>query len=408
LSPDLFMRVGLLLWAVGVQVNEGVASLGAIMALVGAVRDAQAQRAFTPWAPVEKAWRPLFMLLSWGLLWSSLLGWRLPTGFGMARLIDWLGVPVAAWAVARVGARRLGPLAAAAAAFMLLSCLCAGLQHYGVWPAREAFNGWEWTRFPFDRVYEPAPGAEGRYLAGGLLFHRLRFAHVTSLGALLALAVALRTVGFARVFSGAVAVTGLASVAVFPGARAAFVAAVLACGVLLVALAASRKVALLSVGGVALASAALLAAAPALRARLMESASLQGSGDRAGLVRAGLAAVSAHPVVGVGPGHFKPGEWAPEDASHFAKEHGGKTHNIFLTAAAEQGILGAILLLWWLVSLGRAYWRSGGDARAGLAVLGLLVALGMLHDPLFHAEVSLAFALALGATRASSPTSASP
>ena len=397
------MRVGLLLWAVGVQVTEGVASRGAIMALVGAARDAQAQRAFSPGAPVEKTWRPLFMLLSWGLLWSSLLGWRLPTGFGAARLVDWLGVPVAAWAVARLGAKRLAPIAAVAASFLLLSCVCAGLQHYGLWPPREAFNGWEWTRFPFDRVYEPAPGAEGRYLAGGLLFHRLRFAHVTSLGALLALAVVLRTVGFARIFSGAVAVIGLASVAVFPGARAAFVAGVFGCAVLLVVMAGSRKIAVLSVAGVALASGLLLVVSPALRTRLMESASLQGSGDRAGLVRAGLAAVSAHPVVGVGPGRYKPGEWAPEDASHFAREHGGKTHNMFLTAAAEQGVLGALLLLWWLAFLARGYWKAGGDARSGLAVLALLVALGMLHDPLFHAEVSLAFALALGATRASSP-----
>jgi O-antigen ligase len=191
-------------------------------------------------------------------------------------------------------------------------------------------------------------------------------------------------------------------VAIFPGARAAFVAAIFGCGVLVVALAGSRKVALLSTGGVLLASAVLLVASPALRTRLMESASLRGSGDRAGLVRAGTAAVAAHPLAGVGAGRFKPGDWAPEDTSHFAKEHGGKTHNMFLTAAAETGIPGALWLAWWLFFLARGYWRSGGAARAGLAVVALLVALGMLHDPLFHAEVSLAFVLVLGLCSAAS------
>jgi O-antigen ligase len=282
---------------------------------------------------------------------------------------------------------------------LLLSCVAAALQHYGAWPTREAFNGLEWTRIPFDRVYEPAPGAEGRYLAGGLLFHRLRFAHVTSLGALLALAVALKAQGRARIVGAVVAAVGLSSVALFPGARAAFVAAAGACAVLVLLLAASRRAAIFSVLGILFCTAALLVVSPALRARLLESSSVEGSGDRAGLVRAGVAAVKAHPFVGVGPGHYRAIDWAPEDASHFAKEHGGKTHNLFLTAAAEMGIPGALLLAYFLFWLARGYWRAGGLARIGLAVLALLVALGMLHDPLFHAEVSLAFALALGACR---------
>lgn len=392
----LLMVAGLALWAAGVQLAEAVASAGALLALAGALGDALARGAFKDWKAVELGWRPLFALLGWGLLWQPLFSWSLPTGFGAARLLDHLGVPVAAWAAARVAPRALARVGVLAGAVLLVSCLAAGLQHFGVWPAREAFTALEWTRQPFERVYEPAPGAEGRFLAGGLLFHRLRFAHVTALGALLALAVALRATGRARLFAGLVAAVGLGSVAVFPGARAAFVAAVFAGAVLVLLFAGSKKAAALSVGALALASAALLAASPALRSRLLESASLKGSGDRAGLVRAGVAAIEAHPLVGVGAGRFRAADWAPEDTSHFAREHGGKSHNILLTAAAELGLPGALLLAWWLLFLGRRFWRAGGDARAGLAVLALLLALGVLHDPLFHAEVSLAFALGLG------------
>jgi O-antigen ligase len=296
------------------------------------------------------------------------------------------------------------PAAIAGAVTLVVSCLCAALQHYGVWPPREAFSGWEWTRVPFDRVYEPAPGTQGRFLSGGLLFHRLRFAHVTSFGALFALAVALKGRGMPRVVGAIVAAIGLVSVAVFPGARAAFVAAALACGVLLVLLAGSKRAAVLSVVGLALAGALLLVVSPALRARLLESGSLEGSGDRSGLLRGGLAAVAAHPLVGVGPGHYRAVDWAPEDVSHFAKENKGKTHNMFLTAAAELGIPGALLFAWLLLSLGRACWRAGGNARVGVAVLALWIALGMLHDPLFHAEVSLAVVLAVGLCRGAANT----
>lgn len=390
------MQWGLALWAVGVQVNEGLASAGALLTTFAAALDAGLSGAFARPAAVLRSWWPLGALLGWSLLLAPLLAQAAPSGSGAARLIDNLGVPAAAWAAFRLGARRLAPVGAAAGAVLLASCALAALQHLGVWPERAWFGWLEWTRVPFDRVYEPAPGAPGRFLAGGLLFHRLRFAHVTALFALLALAVALRAYGPGRRFAGAVALVGLASVAVFPGARAAFVAALLAGALLAVLLAPSKKAALARAGAVALAGAVLFAASPALRARLFASVSREGSGDRAGLLRAGAAAVAAHPLAGIGPGRFRAADWAPADASALAREHGGKTHNLLLTAAAETGVPGALLMASWLFFLARGYWRRGREARAGLAVLALLLLLGVLHDPLFHAEVSLAFALALG------------
>ena len=38
-----------------------------------------------------------------------------------------------------------------------------------------------WAKVPYARVYEPVPNAEGRFMGGGLAFHRLKFAEVTAL-----------------------------------------------------------------------------------------------------------------------------------------------------------------------------------------------------------------------------------
>ena len=77
------MRGGLAVWAVGAQVNEGIASLGAIATLIGALGDASK---VLPRREGPVPWAPLVYLLSWGLLWSSVFRWQLPTGFGAVRL----------------------------------------------------------------------------------------------------------------------------------------------------------------------------------------------------------------------------------------------------------------------------------------------------------------------------------
>src|SRR6202030_2342808 len=86
--------------------------------------------------------------------------------------------PIAAWAVAALSFRQRAILAALVGAVFLLSCTAAGLQHFGVWPAEAWFQPLAWTRLPFHRVYEEVPGDPARFMGGGLIFHRLKFAHV--------------------------------------------------------------------------------------------------------------------------------------------------------------------------------------------------------------------------------------
>lgn len=383
-------------WAAGVQLNEALATAGALATVALALVDAAGGGALAPPRAVLKAWWPLAAFLGWSLL-APLLAGRPPTGSGAARLFDWLGVPAAAWLVARAPSSTLRRVGVAAAAVLLVSCAAAGLQHFGVWPDRAALRPLEVLRLPLDRVYEPAPGQDGRFLAGGLLFHRLRFAHVTMLAATVALAVALRGRGRVRAVAGTCAAVALVSVALFPGARAAFVAGLAACALQLALGAGSVRRALAWLGVLVALGGALLALSPALRTRLAAAASTEGSGDRAGLAAGGLAAAGAHPLVGLGAGRFRVSEWAPESATQAAREHGGKAHNQFLTVAAEGGAVALLLFLALLAWLGAHLAWGGAWGRAALGPLALLVLLFTLHDALFHAEVSLAAVLALGA-----------
>src|SRR5260370_743994 len=63
-------------------------------------------------------------------------------------------------------------------------------------------------------------------MVGGLLFRRLKFAHVEGLAVLVALSWSFHTVGWLRVLSASIAAIGFVSILTFPYARAASVALV--------------------------------------------------------------------------------------------------------------------------------------------------------------------------------------
>jgi len=234
-------------------------------------------------------------------------------------------------------------------------------------------------------------------MGGGLLFHRLKFAHVAGLGAIWALAVALRLKGRAQVAALGVCVLTLLSVLVFPYARAASAALGVALALMLLRERRHRRLALGFGGAFALVLVLVLSLHGSFRARLLSAATDRGSGDRHELVAAGLRAVRTHPLVGTGLGHFRVGEWARPEAPVSVREHRGKAHNLFLSAAAETGAVGLALLLVLLVWLVRRTAASAATlGGAGLATVAFLLLLGLVHDPLFHAEVSLAFMLCLG------------
>jgi O-antigen ligase len=78
----------------------------------------------------------------------------------------------------------------------------------------------------------------------------------------------------------------------------------------------------------------------------------------------------------------------------------GKAHNQLLSVAAEGGVPLALLFLALLAALAvRLYRAPPSPARlAGLGALGFFVLLCLAHDPLFHAVLSQALALTVGAS----------
>jgi O-antigen ligase len=395
----------LLLWAVGCLSLEALASAGLVGCVAAVLALELKERSLDDWADAfRKSW-PLGVFVAWALVAPTLAG-QLPTASGVARIFDWVAIPAAARAFQWTTPRQHRQLAFVVAGVFAVSCLLAYLQHVGVWPAREFFAPVSWTRIPFFRVYEEVPGAPGRFMAGGLLFHRLKFAHVGGLAVLLAMALATRGPSREKAWAWTVAAVGLVSILVFPYARAASAALVLAIvflGVLLAPRLGRRQARwVLSAGGGAVLAAILALAFNApLRTRFLSAATPSGSGDRQQLIAAGVRAVSAHPVAGVGLGQFRPGRFRSPDMPDYVAENTGKSHNQFLSMAAETGIPGALLFIvllgWCVVRIG-ARSAPSAAAQSAIAFFGLL---SLAHDPLYQAPFSMALVLVLGAGFAS-------
>lgn len=376
------------LWLSGVQLQEILATVGAYTtaALVLGVA----------WPPRPvRIWWLLLAFVAASVL-APLLGGHAPTWTGMARLADFLLIPAAAVAVSTVSREDLERIGVAAAVTLLISVALAGIQHFGLWPKREVFVSLGWTRLGFERVYEPVPGRTDRFMAGGFLLHRLKFANVTAMVCVLGTAAVMLGARRARFFLFAT-VVGLVALWVFPHARAASVAAVLAVAVTWISAAPRRGRAALGAGLLLVTAAGISVAVPSVRARFVTSATSEGSGERGALTTAGLNAVTQAPLTGVGLGRFRPGLYLPEDAPAQARAHRGKAHDQFVTIAAEAGIPATLLLVFALLG-----WLRRGilDLPQGALAVGaitLFVLLSLLHDPLFHVESSLALMLGLGA-----------
>lgn len=387
------LLVFLALWGVGCLFLEALAAVGLAGCALGALAVAR-QRGVTVRGAL-RAWWPLVAFLAWALVAPTLAG-HPPSGTGVARLLDFVGIPVAAVALGQLSDARRVRLAWILGGVFLASCAVAGLQHFGVWPSPEAWAPLAWTRLPFERVYEAVPGTENRFMAGGLLFHRLKFSHIGGMIVAFALGVGLRMEGRRRTAALVLAAVGLVSVGLFPYARAASVALVAVMG-LVVMLGLPRRVALPACAAVLGLAGLTLALNQPLRERFLDSTTEKGSGSRSALLETGLSAVRQRPLTGVGPGRFQARLWATPDMPEQAREHPGKSHNQFVSMAAETGVPGAllfVLLLGWLA------WRLPRHRPEGLGALGVLAffcLLSLLHDPLFHVQASQGFVLLLGA-----------
>jgi O-antigen ligase len=378
-------EAGLLAWGTGVQLSEALGAVGMALTLLSVLPpragwQTRARRAWPLWAFV------LCCLL------VPVLGGHWPSAAGAARIFDWCFLPVAAAALPLLPPPARRRVAMAVCVVFLLSCTAALCQHFGVWPRPEAFARFRWTGLPFQRMYEPLAGEPSRYMAGGLLLHRLKFAHVGGLVVLAALDWGLlRRNALALV----VAAVGALCVVWLPHARAASVALVLAMGLVL-SFRLSGRWRWAAACAVLLLGAAGAWAVPSLRLRFASASTEEGSGDRRWLAVTALRAIQAHPLAGVGLGRYRPALFASADTPEEVVQHAGKAHNQYLTVAAEAGIPAAILylvLLLWCWRRVRPAAPLGASGRASVLFFALL---SLLHDPLFHAEVSMAVVLALG------------
>ena len=378
-------EAGLLVWGVGVQLSEALGALGMVLCLLAVLPPKPGWR-----ARARAAW-PLWAFIGWCLL-VPLLAGRAPTPGGVARILDWCFLPVAAAALGFLAPSARRRLALALGTVFLLSCGAALCQHWGRWPEADAFARFRWTGLPFQRMYETLPGEPSRYMAGGLLLHRLKFAHVGGL-----LVLAYLDLGLLRKNAAALAVAAVGAVCVawLPHARAASVALVVAMGVVL-ALRLPGRWKWPALLGLLLLAVGLLAGVSSLRTRFASVATEEGTADRRWLAESALRAVAEHPLAGVGLGRYRPSLYASADTPEEVAQHAGKAHNQYLTFAAEAGLPAALLyllVLGWCWRAVRPRLALGAAGRASVVFLALV---SLVHDPLFHAEVSMAAVLALG------------
>ena len=383
----------LLIWVVGVQTQEAIATVGDVLCIVSVLAIARSE-----WSPGWlgrglRSWWPLAAFLGWAVL-VPLAAGRSPEGAGLGRLSDWLALPAAAAAYPLLTARQRRALAWTAAVTFTVACACALLQHYGIWPPQQAFDSLGWTRLAFDRVYEEIVGDPGRFYGGGLLFHRLKFADVGGLVVVAAFAVALSESGRTRVICGVVMALGLLSILVAAQARAASASVVAALVVMMVV----ARLSLKQLAAAALVMAVLLGAAfgvsQGVRTRFANMFDHDSNGERTTIWRVATRAVATAPIAGIGVGQYRASKFAPPGTPRAIIDHPGKAHNQFLSFAAEIGIPGAVLFAWLLAWLFLSVRGSG--AILGRGAVAFFVILSLTHDPLFHAQVSMAFVLAFG------------
>lgn len=378
-----------MVWAIGVQVHELFGTIGlAALTLTFLPEVAKLTRGHL------KTWWPLLAFIAWSLIAPS-LGGNPPDGTGVARTLDWISIPLVALAVSQLDDARRRTLIIGVAVTLTLSCVVAGLQHFGAWPAESAFAGLEWMRIPFNRVYETVGEEGNRFMGGGLLFHRLKFSHVS--GLMLVVLVATRK----PVLIG-VAAFALISVWLFPFARMGAVAAMAGVAVTFAVTAESPRKALVAIGGLGLIAVLAVLLVGPLRHRFVAGFTDQGSGQRTQHLAAGLEAIRQFPIAGVGPGQFRPSKFGGPEMAEHVKDNPGKAHNQFVSMAAETGVIGGLGFIALLAWLG-ARARKQPLGAITLGALAQFVVLSLVHDPLFQAPYSMGLVLVLGAGLSSAP-----
>lgn len=385
------------LWAVGLVLAEGVQQLAAgavvLLALVLAFRRqvklAPDVRAYVGASAALVAWQLVSPAVA--LLTGAAQRW--PRGARYGQVLDTAaGAAVAALGSAGVPWLLLGGLVAGG---WLVAAGLGVFQHLVAWPWKPP----AFTQLSLARLHENFGTEESpRYAAGGLLFHRLRYAHgsIAALGPVLSM-LAGTTVLKRRVLAGAVALALLVA-PYLAFARAALGASLGVCALALLLLlrGTPRKL------GFAVAAALVLAVAvsPAWHERFARAMGNLFDGERTLAMSVGWRLIREHPLVGVGFGNHRPAAMATSAETGINDFLANDSHNLWLTTWAETGLVGLVLLAAMHGLLARALLRrhrEGSIAATGalLSLAGFHV-LSMVHYLPFHSSVHLSFALVWG------------
>ena len=243
------------------------------------------------------------------------------------------------------------------------------------------------------RVLEKAPG--GGYMAGGLVFHRLRLANLLALVIpclVFAAPAAKGVTRWAVVINIVLAVPAM----VFCYARTQLLSMIIGTGLCLLLMLSGRRspgIRRLGLAGIVvlLACSAVIFTNPGVIARYSRG----GLEDRMSIWSATIQAAAERPLTGHGLGTASSvlGDRLKETMPGFS----AWSHNQFLTVLVTTGAIG--LLLWLMLWLGimRHAWKLASGRAETMGLLAGLVALQLIslnHDPFFHPITGITFASA--------------
>jgi hypothetical protein len=387
----------LVLWAVGLVLAEVVLQVaaGAAVLLAGvlaarrSLRLAPDVRAYVLASVALCAWQ----LVSPAVALAMGAAARWPRGSRYGQVLDTVAGAAAA-CVGTVGVPWLLLAGVVAGGWLVAAAL-------GLFQNRVRWS-WEppaFLKLNLGRLHENFGTEESpRYAAGGFFFHRLRFAH----GAIAALGPVLAVLGGSeaarrRLLAGVVVMGMLLSIyGAF--ARAALGAALIVSVVALLLLVRgqARQVGLALIALVVLA----VLVSPAWRARMGKALENIYGGERQLAMTVGWSLVREHPLTGVGFGNHKPAALATQAHTGITDLLATDSHNLWLTAWAETGLVGLVLLACMHGLLARALFRR--HREGSLAATGALLSwvgfqvLALVHYLPFHSSVHLSFALVWG------------
>lgn len=351
---------GVAVWLVGALTGEAMAFIGAGLCALALLPELSR-------SAVKAHWRGLAAWVAYSGLALASAGWALkPWRSGAPwSALHWGFFPLAVLALRTLTPAQRVRLLDVFCGVAMLSALACVVQHFVPVFDQPVLRDF----FTVRRVLEPAEN--GGFKAGGLHFHRLRYAH-TLVPLFFALGPDLwRSRRVLGVITLALSLVGL----FFTYTRASWVAVAFG----LVALGFSR----LKWKG------ALVALTPLL-VPLLAFVGLDKPADRSFAWHNAVELFKAHPVLGVGYGGYPQAALALNGGQHatWPLIH-LDAHSLLLQFFAEQGVVG--LVAWLVMAVVFMKWTQPLNP----SVLGVFAMLGVVHNWAFHPVVVAAAALAI-------------